>query len=110
MSALALGGEVDGVRLMSQSTIEKAIEEQAFGPDLTLIVKMRWGLGFMLPHEGQKFGPNPRAFGHGGWGGSLAIADLDAGVSWAYVMNKMLTTTTGDSRASRIANALYASL
>lgn len=110
MSALALGGEVDGVRLMSQSTIEKAIEEQAFGPDLTLTVKMRWGLGFMLPHEGQKFGPNPRAFGHGGWGGSLAIADLDAGVSWAYVMNKMLMTTTGDSRASRIANALYASL
>ena len=46
-------------------------------------------------------------FGHGGWGGSLAFADLDARVSWAYVMNRMSPGTTGDSRAANLIAALY---
>jgi CubicO group peptidase (beta-lactamase class C family) len=71
---------------------------------------MRWGLGFMLSHPGLPLGPNPRTFGHGGWGGSLGIADADARVSWAYVMNKMSPGTTGDTRAFILAQALYASL
>jgi CubicO group peptidase (beta-lactamase class C family) len=53
-------------------------------------------------------GPNPRAFGHGGWGGSLGIADPDGRVAWAYVMNKMSPGTTGDSRAAGMLAALYA--
>jgi CubicO group peptidase (beta-lactamase class C family) len=47
---------------------------------------------------------------HGGWGGSLGIADPDARVSWAYVMNKMSPGTTGDTRGFGLAAALYASL
>src|SRR5439155_112779 len=53
---------------------------------------------------------NPPTFGHGGWGGSLGVADLDARVSWSYVMNKMSPGTTGDSRAAGILASLYASL
>jgi CubicO group peptidase (beta-lactamase class C family) len=55
-------------------------------------------------------GPSPNAFGHGGWGGSLGIADPDARVSWAYIMNKMSPGTTGDSRAAGMLAALYAAL
>ena len=32
----------------------------------------------MLTSDELPLGPNPRMFGHGGWGGSLGFADLDA--------------------------------
>jgi len=110
MAALACGGELDGVRLLSESTLARAIEEQCYGKDLVLGFPIRWGLGFMMGSPDLPLGPNPRTFGHGGWGGSLGFADLDARVSWAYVMNKMSPGTTGDTRAAGPLMALYASL
>lgn len=110
MSALACGGEVDGVRLLSRQAIDRAITEQCYRPDLVLTIPMRWGLGFMLTSADVPLGPNPRAFGHGGAGGSLAVADLDARASWSYVMNKMAATTVGDARGGAIAEAFYRSL
>ncbi len=53
--------------------------------------------------------PNERAFLWGGWGGSLAIIDLDARVSIAYVMNRM-AADPGDRRGGRLAAAGYRSL
>jgi CubicO group peptidase (beta-lactamase class C family) len=110
MAALACGGELDGVRLMSERTLARAIEQQAYGKDLVLGFTMRWGLGFMLTSQELPLGPNPRIFGHGGWGGSLGFADLDARLSWAYVMNKMSPGTAGDTRAFGILPALYGAL
>jgi CubicO group peptidase (beta-lactamase class C family) len=54
--------------------------------------------------------PNPHTFGHGGWGGSLGFADLDAGASWSYVMNKMSPGTTGDFRVAGMLAGLYSNL
>jgi CubicO group peptidase (beta-lactamase class C family) len=110
MSALACGGEVDGVRLLSQAAIDRAITEQCYREDLVLMIPMRWGLGFMLASPDMPLGPNARTFGHGGAGGSLAIADLNARTSWAYVMNKMAATTVGDTRVASIATAFYTAL
>jgi CubicO group peptidase (beta-lactamase class C family) len=110
MAALAGGGVLGHVRLLREGSLERAISEQCSGPDLVLPIPMRWGLGFMLTQPQLPLGPNPRAFGHGGWGGSLGIADPDAGLSWAYVMNKMSPGTTGDTRAFSLALALYGSL
>jgi CubicO group peptidase (beta-lactamase class C family) len=110
MGALACGGALDGARLLSATTIEQAIREQSYGRDLVLGIPMRWGLGFMVSSPELPLGPNPRTFGHGGWGGSLAVADLDARVSWAYAMNKMSPGTTGDSRAAALVGALYGAL
>jgi len=110
MAALACGGTLDGVRLLSAETIAGAITQQWYDKDLVLQIPMRWGLGFMLASDHLPLGPNPRIFGHGGWGGSLGIADLDARLSWAYVMNKMSPGTTGDSRAAALVAALYAAL
>jgi CubicO group peptidase (beta-lactamase class C family) len=109
MSALACGGEIDGVRLISTATLERAIEEQCHRPDLVLRIPMRWALGYMLAGESLPFGFGPRTFGHGGAGGSLAIADLDARVSWAYVMNVMGATTIGDQRGLGLGQAFYES-
>jgi CubicO group peptidase (beta-lactamase class C family) len=110
MAALAGGGALGGVRLLGEATLERAISEQCRGPDLVLPIPMRWGLGFMLTQPELPLGPNPRAFGHGGWGGSLGIADPDAELAFAYVMNKMSPGTTGDTRAFSLAAALYGSL
>jgi CubicO group peptidase (beta-lactamase class C family) len=110
MAALACGGTLDGVRVLGADTIARAIEEQCYQRDLVLGIPIRWGVGFMLSSPTLPFGPNPRTFGHGGWGGSLGVADLDARVSWAYIMNKMSPGTTGDTRAAGLVAALYASL
>jgi CubicO group peptidase (beta-lactamase class C family) len=110
MSALACGGSALGVRVLSPEALARATEEQCLGQDRVLPLVMRWGLGFMLAHPGLPISPTLNAFGHGGWGGSLGIADPDTRVSWAYVMNKMSPGTTGDTRAFELAMALYAAL
>ena len=110
LAALACGGTLDRAPLLREATLRRAIVEQAHGRDLVLGRSFRWGLGFMLTSPELPFGPNPNTFGHGGWGGSLGFADLDARVSWSYVMNKMSAGTTGDSRAAGMVGALYAAL
>ena len=109
-AALACGGELDGVRLLSLNTIEKALEEQSYGTDLVLMVPIRFGLGFGLQTKEAPIGPNQRVLHWGGWGGSVSIMDLDAKVSISYVMNKMVQTTTGDPRSTRPISAFYESL
>jgi CubicO group peptidase (beta-lactamase class C family) len=109
-AAMACGGELDGVCLMSLPTIEKAIEEQSYGPDLVLMMPIRFGLGFGLTSKEMPIGPNPRTFFWGGWGGSLVVMDLDARLSFSYVMNKMSAGTTGDIRGAGPIGALYSSL
>jgi CubicO group peptidase (beta-lactamase class C family) len=110
MAALACGGALDGVRLLRPESIARAIEVQAYDRDLVLGFRIKWGLGFMLASSELPLSPNPRAFGHGGWGGSLGFADLDARVSWAYVMNKMAPGTAGDTRGFALMAALYGAL
>ena len=109
-AALACGGELNGVRLLSLDTIEKALEEQSYGTDLVLMVPIRFGLGFGLQTKEAPIGPNQRLLHWGGWGGSISIMDLDAKVSIAYVMNKMGSTLTGDPRSTRPIEALYNAL
>jgi CubicO group peptidase (beta-lactamase class C family) len=110
LAALACGGALDGVRLLRRESIDRAIEAQAYDRDLVLGFKIKWGLGFMLASAELPLSPNPRTFGHGGWGGSLAFVDLDARVSWAYVMNKMAPGTAGDTRGFALMAALYGAL
>jgi CubicO group peptidase (beta-lactamase class C family) len=110
--ALASGGEVDGIRVLSPASIERARSEQANGPDAVLFgMPTRFGLGFSLPPEGKSFGPLSAAvFGSFGAGGSMALADPDAHVGFAYVMNQMQAGMPPDPRALRLVDALYASL
>ena len=107
-AAMACGGELDGVRLMGQTTIKKAIEEQDYGTDIVLGGTFRRGLGFILNSKEMPMGPNPHTFYGSGWGGSKMVVDLDAKISWSYVMNKM--GNLFDPRPQRIIQALYAAL
>ncbi|MEO1062246.1 MAG: serine hydrolase domain-containing protein [Actinomycetota bacterium] len=101
-SATACGGSVDGVRLLSEAGVDRIFEEQTYGTDLVLGVPMRIGMGFGLPAPEVPIGPNPRTCFWGGWGGSMIVADVDARVSFAYVMNRMEASLTGDSRGAAL--------
>ena len=109
-SALACGGEVDGIRLMSQAGVERILEEQSNGVDLVLGTPMRYGIGFGLMSEAVPLSTNERAFFWGGWGGSIALTDLDAQMTVSYVMNKMALDLVGDLRGALIVFAAYESL
>ncbi|MHA2390483.1 MAG: serine hydrolase domain-containing protein [Promethearchaeota archaeon] len=109
-SAVACGGDVDEVHLLSIDIIERALEEQSYGKDLVLMIPIRFGLGFGLQNKERPIGPNQRILYWGGWGGSVSIMDLDAKLSIAYVMNKMVTTSIGDPRSTRLIEALYNSI
>ncbi|HTO69979.1 MAG TPA: serine hydrolase domain-containing protein, partial [Myxococcota bacterium] len=109
-SALACGGEVDGVRLLSEAMVRRIGVEQTNGIDRVLQVPARFGMGFGLPHPSMPISPNPNALFWGGWGGSLAVIDLDAGMSIAYAMNKMAVEVMGDLRGPMIVFEAYKSL
>ncbi len=108
-AALACGGELDGVRLLSPEGIERMREENAHGMDLVLGVSTRFGLGVMLGQDlpRSSFGPNRAAFGHPGAGGSVGFADPEARVAFAYVMNRMGPHVLLDPRAVALIEATY---
>jgi CubicO group peptidase (beta-lactamase class C family) len=109
-SALACG-EVDGTRLFSYPTIEKAFQEQCHGIDFVLKIPVRWALGFALVGEEMPFGSHPETLFMSGGGGSAVMIDHNARLSLAYVMNNCLgTAVEGDDRALSLFRALYAVL
>lgn len=68
------------------------------------------GLGLWLSGPGGSYGPNPRAYGHDGFGGSCGLADPEAGVSLGYVMNRMGPHIADDPRKMALIDALYGAL
>jgi CubicO group peptidase (beta-lactamase class C family) len=109
-SAVACGGTVDGVTILSPKTCDRIFEQQTYGQDLVLPLVLRMGLGFGLNSAEMPLSPNPRTCFWGGWGGSVAIIDLDARMSFAYVMNRMGEGTTGDERGLGLLLATYMSM
>jgi CubicO group peptidase (beta-lactamase class C family) len=99
----AVIGEVDGIRLVSDSTLvthtrprtdelETLIEAGTVGPDI------RFGVGYQLA-SGSMPGFGLASFGHTGAGGRLAIADPSLGVSFGFVCSRMRPgAPTGDPR------------
>ena len=109
--ALARGGEVDGIRLLETETINRAITQQAEGPDAVLGgLPMRFGLGFMLRSMIMPLSPSPRAFGHPGAGGSIGMADPDARVGFGYTMNKMQQGLVGGAGGFAMLGAFFDAL
>ncbi len=102
-------GEVDGVRLLDDDTLDRATEEQSAGRDRTLVVPTRFGVGFFLSSS---YSPllSESSFGHAGAGGSLGFADRDAEVGFGYVMNRMGMGLSNDPRAAGLVEALQGCL
>jgi CubicO group peptidase (beta-lactamase class C family) len=97
-------------RLISAKTLEAARASQGRHTDLVLGFPLEFGLGFGLSGPEGHFGPNPAAFGHDGFGGSAVGADPEAGVAFAYVMNRMGMNLVDDPRKMTLIDAVYRSL
>jgi CubicO group peptidase (beta-lactamase class C family) len=100
----AMGGELDGVRYLSRRMIEQATTEQAYG-ECPLLGWTKFGLGFGLNSERWPY-PSPTTFGWGGKGGSWALMDPKAAVSFGYAPNNFIVAPV-DPRLSRFSLALH---
>jgi CubicO group peptidase (beta-lactamase class C family) len=85
------------VRLLRPETVDEALRPQAAGPDVLLGHDVTWGLGPQL--EGAQFGM-------GGIGGSLAYADRERRLAFAYVTCAL----GGHERAEAVERALLEAL
>ncbi|MGV9933882.1 serine hydrolase domain-containing protein [Streptomyces olivaceoviridis] len=107
-------GSYGGRRILSPQAAERVREGQGSCRDLVLGAgfegETEVGLGLWLSGPQGSYGPNPRAFGHDGFGGSCGLADPDAGVSLGYVMNRMGPHIANDPRKSALVDALYSAL
>jgi CubicO group peptidase (beta-lactamase class C family) len=108
--ALARGGEIDNVRILSPAQVRQCYVDQSNGIDAVLSVPMRFGLGYRLTQPAAPYGPNPHTFGHTGAGGSLGFADPDARIGFAYTMNQMGSQVLLDSRVAALLDALYSAV
>ena len=108
LSTIALGGTVDGHRLLRPSTIDLVFEEQARGVDLVLGLPLRWGMGFGLPEPAVlPYIPEGRVCFWGGYGGSLTVIDADRRMTISYAMNKMAAGIIGSERSAEYVTAVY---
>jgi CubicO group peptidase (beta-lactamase class C family) len=108
LSALALDGQVDGVRLLGPETIDLIFDEQARGVDLVLGVPLRFGIGYGLPlPETIGYLPDERICFWGGWGGSIIAMDLGRRLTISYMMNKMGPGVIGSDRSEAYVRAIY---
>ena len=89
-AALAEGGTIDGVRLLSKAAIERATTRQWSDMSDGLLQRPNsFGMGFMRnPPDGMPvFGPRDDAFGHTGSGGARAFAVPSQRLAICFVSN-----------------------
>ena len=101
---LACGGELDGVRLLSEERLrwcatrpERVPDDQFDLPDKVI---GRGGYHLAVPDGDQPsyyhaVGPGTGILTHSGAGGQLAWADLDSGLAVAILRNRMVSPTAG---------------
>ena len=97
---------VDGVQLLQRDVLDvaRATVTPENEPDACLIMPTTFGMGFMThgmftPYAG------PGSYGHPGAGGSVAFAQPERELGFAYVMNKMASNLANDARAQRLTEA-----
>jgi CubicO group peptidase (beta-lactamase class C family) len=99
---------VVGGRLMSRDSLERMITEQHNQTELLQERPYHQGLGVLLNTPAAVYmGPNPRAFGHHGIGGSIGFGDPDNRIGFGYALNKMHSVGDNGPRARRLIDALY---
>jgi CubicO group peptidase (beta-lactamase class C family) len=124
-AAVALGGELDGVRLLSKETLGRFCAPQPSGPDVVmtsafgpitrrLLTKASsagrsLSFGVNPPSSGGRrpFGPGLHSVGAGGYGGQLVLADPDRGVSAAFVRSGLMWS---QKEITALVDALYEDL
>lgn len=97
-----------GRNLLSRDTLD-SVRRPAAPADTDLLMGLTgaWGMGVMC-NPGLVYGPNPRAFGHSGWGGSFGCVDPELDLSIGYVCGQMGAELVFDPRSVGLAAAASA--
>ena len=110
------GGSYQGKRYLSEETLQRAIEPGAEGMDHYLHFPMRYAYGFHLQKtytnaKGDTLhdmgsGASRRAFGHFGMASSVAFADPETDLVFAFTCNRLIQASSYRSQA--LLEALWA--
>ena len=102
-------GELDGVRLFTESRVRTMSEQQTYRPDKVIILPIGWALGYMTGGTpGWPQGPRKTSFGHAGFGGSIGYADPEIGMSFGLVLNALSLDLVGAGRTAALADVARA--
>jgi CubicO group peptidase (beta-lactamase class C family) len=120
-AALARGGELNGVRLLSAATLQSALLPSSDGEtDRYLKLPVRWSEGFQL--GGSRGGPerlggrhsplgqlsSPGAFGHNGSYVCIGWADPDRDLAVGYVTARLVSRPAGARHMAEVSDAILA--
>lgn len=106
--SLATGGEELGLDPETLALLEEpGTDPSGSLRDLVVQMDTRFSLGYVKPFPGFQFGSSPRAYGTPGGGGSLGFVDPDAGVGYAYGMNRLGFYNPVDPRELALRSAFY---
>ena len=108
-ACLAGGGELGGVRLLSEETVRRGHAELSRGLCAITRRPYAFAVGFELQTELMRFGPPVTAFGHTGSGGSTHGCWPEEQVGFSYAMTE-LWPEARDDRGQRLLAALAASV
>lgn len=102
-AVIAGGGQVDGVRLLSEDRVREISQVHSRARDRVLFIPMHWRMGY---HRAFTIGVSaPHAFGHYGYGGSGAFCDPSRDLAVALTLNSGAGTPMGNSNMPLIARA-----
>jgi CubicO group peptidase (beta-lactamase class C family) len=114
---LAAGGKEGGRPIIPPGAVTAMSMRLANGFDLVLRLENAFSAGFLqdpVNSAGGKsrdnFGPSVRAFGQVGAGGSVAFADPDRGIGFAYVMNQMEPGVLPNAKSLLLIRRMYEAL
>ncbi len=107
-SALSLGGELEGVRLIDEHVLAESAKVQSKRADKVVIYPLHWRLGY---HRADALIMDvPKAFGHFGAGGTGGWANPELGLSAALIHNGFPFSVAGQVRTVMMTAAVYRSL
>lgn len=105
-ACLAFGGQIDGVRVLAEESVDLGRRCLARGLDPFTSRPLAFGVAFGLQTRQMVYGPDVAAFGASGAGGSVQGAWPDDAVGFAYVMNEMRPDAGPDPRGRALLDAL----
>jgi len=97
-------------KFISSNTFEALTTVAVSGDDHVMKSPMQWSHAGYSVGGGKLFGKSSKAFGHTGWGGSMAFGDPENGISCAYTMNLLTGSMLGDQRALKLVETIYVTL
>lgn len=85
----ALIGEVDGVRLLPDERVKAMTALQTDAWDMVIEDAFPKAIGYFLGDVDSPMGMRLTAFGHSGYGGTIAFADPEYGFAFALLKNRL---------------------